>query len=82
MHPDLFCAGVAVYPNYRTGLDETARTLQEPRYASVLADLKNSAPPSSTTAAVATSPWGTWQGVSPRPNVERLLRLPRQVRRQ
>ncbi|WP_375490386.1 CHAP domain-containing protein [uncultured Jatrophihabitans sp.] len=63
-------AGVAVYPDYQTGLRETASTLRESDYAGVLHDLRSGAAPAKTTAAVAASPWGTWHGSSPAPNVQ------------
>lgn len=67
-------AGVAVYPDFATGLAQTVATLNLAYYGAVRRDLAASAPPSTTTAAVAASPWGTWHGSSPAPFVQMAAR--------
>lgn len=57
-------AGVATYPNYETGMRETIATIKLPYYSDIRAHLKRSASPTSTAAAIAASPWGTWHGAS------------------
>jgi hypothetical protein len=54
--------GVARYPDYETGMRETIATINESPYAKIRQALRASAPPSTTTAAIKASPWGTWHG--------------------
>jgi hypothetical protein len=50
-------AGVQNYPSYQAGVTATAKTLEEPQYQSVVANLNSS--PSAFDATVTSSPWGT-----------------------
>lgn len=64
-------SGVATYPNYKTGMDQTVATLKLGSYQSVRHDLARSAAPATTVAAIAASPWGTWKGVPTGPALAR-----------
>jgi hypothetical protein len=45
------------YPSFQAGVTATAKTLEEPRYSAVVANLNSS--PAAFDAAVTSSPWGT-----------------------
>lgn len=63
--------GVATYPNYKTGMEQTIATLDLPAYKKVREDLAHDASPSRTAGAISASPWGTWHGVSAAPALAR-----------
>ena len=50
-------SGIQSYPNQAEGIDATVSTLQEPQYASILADLENNADWQTFATAVEDSPW-------------------------
>jgi hypothetical protein len=52
-------AGVKSYTSWDQGIAATLSTLEEPAYASIVADLRANAPEATTAAAVGKSPWGT-----------------------
>lgn len=52
-------AGVQSYPDWKTGLDATVKTLNYGFYMPIRAALRSNAPPEVTILAIKQSPWGT-----------------------
>jgi hypothetical protein len=52
-------APIQAYTSWDQGIAATLSTLEEPRYAAIVSDLKANAPEQDTAAAVGASPWGT-----------------------
>lgn len=52
-------AGVQAYPDFKTGIDATVKTLSYGFYTAIRNALASNAPPEVTIQAIKTSPWGT-----------------------
>jgi hypothetical protein len=53
--------GVQAYESWQDGLEATARTMRQGNMHAIYDSLRRSADPTSTVAAIASSPWG-WKG--------------------
>ena len=58
--PNVDYPDVRAYASWRSGLEATAKTLQNGYYPKILAALDNDADPEVTIAAIKASPWGTY----------------------